>query len=75
MKASEGKVIAEACIANLPPITPSSLIHDNGCGDGNVTRTILSCLPAEYPSHIHATDIASELVEILENEVRKSLGR
>jgi SAM-dependent methyltransferase len=75
MKASEGKVplqIAEACITSLPPITSTSLIHDNGCGDGNVTRTILSSRsPANYPSHIHATDIAAELVDVLKNDVQE----
>jgi len=71
MKASEGKVplqIAEACIASLPPVNPTSLIHDNGCGDGNVTRTILS---SRNPAHIHATDIASELVQILTKEAKE----
>jgi ubiquinone/menaquinone biosynthesis C-methylase UbiE len=66
MRATQPKIalqIAQACILALPPITPSSIVHDNGCGDGNVTRSILSSrTAATYPSLIHATDIASELL-------------
>lgn len=75
MKADAGKgplQIAQVCIQKMPPITSLSIIHDNGCGDGNVTRSILSDLkPSDYPSRIHATDIASELLSVLYDDVEK----
>jgi SAM-dependent methyltransferase len=76
MKATQGTIpgqIAQSCILVLPPITPESIIHDNGCGDGNVTRSILSDLPAtKHPSVIHATDIASELLSKLQEQVARN---
>ncbi|KAN0099209.1 S-adenosyl-L-methionine-dependent methyltransferase [Hyaloscypha variabilis] len=76
MKAIQGTIpgqIAQSCILALPPITPESIIHDNGCGDGNVTRSILSNLPAtKHPSVIHATDIAPELLSKLQEQVARN---
>ncbi|KAE9374924.1 S-adenosyl-L-methionine-dependent methyltransferase [Stipitochalara longipes BDJ] len=73
MKATQGTIpcqIAQSCILALPPITTDSVVHDNGCGDGNVTRSILSQrTAATYPSVIYATDIASELLSKLQEEV------
>jgi SAM-dependent methyltransferase len=71
MKASAGKgplQIAQACVANMPSITKSSIIHDNGCGDGNVTRTIMSLYD---PERIHATDIAEDLLQVLESDAQE----
>jgi len=75
MKATAGQgpfQVAQACLEKLPAITTSSIIHDNGCGDGNVTRLILSQYPtaADYPNRIHATDIAAELVEVLTKDAK-----
>lgn len=51
--------IARAAIKLLPKLPEHSRIHDNGCGTGNVSRTILTTLPkSEWPACIDATDIA-----------------
>ncbi|KAF2249191.1 S-adenosyl-L-methionine-dependent methyltransferase [Trematosphaeria pertusa] len=48
--------IARDLLPDLPPLTSTSVIHDNGCGYGAVTRAIMESNP---PSgiQIHATDI------------------
>lgn len=75
MKARQSTIplqVAQACIRALPPITTDSVVHDNGCGDGNVTRSILSPrTQATVPSLIYATDIATELLTLLQEEVIK----
>ncbi|KAL1880145.1 hypothetical protein Daus18300_001508 [Diaporthe australafricana] len=40
----------------LPPIAPSAVIHDNGCGYGAVTTAIMNSNPPEN-IQIHATDV------------------
>ncbi|KAG8161041.1 hypothetical protein KVR01_009305 [Diaporthe batatas] len=40
---------------DLPPIVPSSVIHDNGCGYGAVTMAVMNSNPPEN-IQIHATD-------------------
>lgn len=58
--------IGRTALSHLPPITPESVIHDNGCGDGAITSAILTPLsPSSYPSQIHATDIAAPLLSAL----------
>lgn len=41
---------------DLPPIAPSAVMHDNGCGYGAVTMAIMNCDPPEN-IQIHATDV------------------
>lgn len=41
---------------DLPPIAPSAVIHDNGCGYGAVTMAIMNYSPPEN-IQIHATDV------------------
>lgn len=43
-------------LKDLPSIAPNSVIHDNGCGSGAVTRAILDTNPPTS-IQIHATDI------------------
>lgn len=53
--------VANSLIANdLPAFRSDSIVHDNGCGSGAVTRGIIATDP---PSgiQIHATDISSTL--------------
>lgn len=65
--------IAKAAISHLPTVTPRSVIHDNGCGDGNVTRVILSSrLRVGWPARIHATDIDDESLQYLDDDARQS---
>ncbi|KAI0383331.1 S-adenosyl-L-methionine-dependent methyltransferase [Hypomontagnella monticulosa] len=40
----------------LPPLAPSSVIHDNGCGYGAVTMAIMNTNPPDSIT-IHATDV------------------
>lgn len=41
---------------DLPPIAPSAVIHDNGCGYGAVTMAIMNSNPHKN-IQIHATDV------------------
>lgn len=41
---------------DLPPITPSSVVHDNGCGYGAVTMAVMNSNPPDG-IQIHATDV------------------
>lgn len=41
---------------DLPPIAPSDIIHDNGCGYGAVTMAIMNSNPPDS-IQIHATDV------------------
>lgn len=52
--------VARAAIGHLSTSMVAGLrIHDNGCGDGNVSRALLEGLPRdEWPARIDATDIS-----------------
>ncbi|KAH7371249.1 hypothetical protein BKA66DRAFT_394142, partial [Pyrenochaeta sp. MPI-SDFR-AT-0127] len=52
----------------LPPFPSGSVIHDNACGAGTVSRLILSSNP---PSDlkIHATDMDQVFLDKLQNDV------
>ncbi|KAF2468967.1 S-adenosyl-L-methionine-dependent methyltransferase [Lindgomyces ingoldianus] len=69
-----GKVTAQFASHNLnliPSIPASSIIHDNTCGSGTVTRLILSSKP---PSNIviHATDHDQAFLDVLQEDVKKN---
>lgn len=56
--------ISQQVLALLPPITPSSIIHDNACGPGIVTLDILSQATktgSSFPT-IFATDFNQSMV-------------
>jgi len=48
--------IARQLIKQLPPMTETSVVHDNGCGYGAVTMAIMEANPPAG-LQIHATDI------------------
>ncbi len=51
-------------LALIPAIKPGSVIHDNACGAGTVTRLILqNAAPADIK--IHATDIDQPFLDVL----------
>jgi ubiquinone/menaquinone biosynthesis C-methylase UbiE len=51
-------VIAGHLIKELPPLTASSVVHDNGCGYGAVTVAIMAIdPPPPVGVQIHATDV------------------
>ena len=66
--------IAENGLQMLPPITSSSVVHDNGCGPGIVTTTILRDAAAKgtTPPKIEATDVAKGMIDLLQIEIRKN---
>jgi len=65
------KVYAAAAINSVPPITPSSVVHDNASGPGIVAGVILSspsfASGSELPK-IHATDLSNAMIKILKKK-------
>ncbi|KAF2658874.1 hypothetical protein K491DRAFT_579068, partial [Lophiostoma macrostomum CBS 122681] len=53
----------------IPPIPSDSIIHDNTCGNGNVTKLILQSPPSNI--QIHATDIDQVFLDDLQSDVIK----
>ncbi|KAI1653949.1 S-adenosyl-L-methionine-dependent methyltransferase [Daldinia decipiens] len=49
------------CLDLIPAISEGAVIHDNACGSGAVTETIMSMNPSNI--HIDATDINPEFVK------------
>jgi len=65
--------IAQACVNYLTAVTPNSVLHDNGCGNGNVTCSLLHGFDeAQYPKLIHATDVSKELLDKLSTTVKEN---
>jgi SAM-dependent methyltransferase len=48
------------CLSLIPPFKKGDIIHDNACGSGAVTETIMAMPPPEI--QIHATDINPQFV-------------
>lgn len=65
-----GKTTSKFAVHNLaliPAIKPGSVIHDNACGAGTVTRIILqNAAPADIK--IHATDIDQPFLDVLSED-------
>ena len=58
--------IAHEALKHLPPITPTSIIHDTACGDGAITSAILENLDTlTHPQQIYASDIDETLLATL----------
>ncbi|KAI1394552.1 S-adenosyl-L-methionine-dependent methyltransferase [Hypoxylon fuscum] len=51
----------EYCLRQLPPFSEGDVIHDNACGSGAVTETIMSSKPP--PVQIYDTDINPQFVQ------------
>jgi ubiquinone/menaquinone biosynthesis C-methylase UbiE len=69
--ATGGAVTAQFTSHNLtliPPIPSNSIVHDNACGPGTVSRAILSSNPPPDVK-IHATDIDQIFLDALSSEV------
>lgn len=58
---------------DLPPIAPSAVIHDNGCGYGAVTMAIMNSNPPEN-IQIHATDVNSMFMAQLQAKLGENLS-
>jgi SAM-dependent methyltransferase len=74
-EATGGAVTAQFAAHNLslrPPIPPNSIIHDNACGAGTVSRLILSCSPPPSDLKIYATDIDDIFLSALQSDVEKN---
>lgn len=61
------QLAAKLLALNPIPLNSSSVIHDNGCGTGQVTVQILKSAPAPAESgfKIHATDWSSAMIDEL----------
>lgn len=73
--ATGGAVTAQFAAHNLsliPSIPPGSIIHDNACGDGTVSRLILSSSPPPKDVKIHATDIDQVFLDSFTSDVTKN---
>ncbi|KAF1846907.1 uncharacterized protein K460DRAFT_248635, partial [Cucurbitaria berberidis CBS 394.84] len=69
-----GKVTSEFAAHNLTllsPIPSGSIIHDNACGSGTVSRHILSASPPPEVK-IHATDMDQVFIDVLQSDVLKN---
>ncbi|KAF2027423.1 S-adenosyl-L-methionine-dependent methyltransferase [Setomelanomma holmii] len=70
-----GVVTAQFAAHNLtliPPISSGSIIHDNACGPGAVSRAILSTSPIPSNLTIHATDIDQIFLDVFQIDVDKN---
>lgn len=68
-----GLVTAQFAKHNLsiiPPIQDGSVVHDNACGSGTVSRLILSSLQTPNSTKIHATDIDPPFLSAFEKAVK-----
>ncbi|KAI4651982.1 hypothetical protein J4E93_002179 [Alternaria ventricosa] len=73
-EATGGAVTSQFAAHNLsllPPIPPHSIIHDNACGAGTVSRLILSS-DVISDLKIHATDIDQVFLDALQFDVQKN---
>jgi len=65
------KLFAVDAIKSVPPITSSSVVHDNACGPGVVTGAILSSTSftsgSELPK-IYATDLSGPMIKKLKTK-------
>ncbi|KAF2873839.1 hypothetical protein BDV95DRAFT_660275 [Massariosphaeria phaeospora] len=53
----------------LSPIPSGSIIHDNTCGSGTVTRAILSANPSASNLQFHATDTDQVFLDALQKDI------
>jgi len=65
------KAYAEVAIDSVPPITPSSVVHDNASGPGIVSGVILSSPSFASSTNlpkIYATDLSDAMIKILKKK-------
>jgi ubiquinone/menaquinone biosynthesis C-methylase UbiE len=62
------RIIGKQILDNLPPIEASSVVHDNACGPGIITKEILAAAARSKttPPTIHATDFTEAMVNMLQ---------
>ncbi|TID21712.1 Methyltransferase type 11 [Venturia nashicola] len=65
------KALGDQLLSLLPPITSTSIIHDNACGPGIITSSILAhCTRASVdPPTIYATDFAQGMIDTLQTTI------
>ncbi|KAI1133309.1 S-adenosyl-L-methionine-dependent methyltransferase [Nemania abortiva] len=63
--------IVRDLLNDLPSLSPSSVVHDNGCGYGAVTRAIMASNPPEG-IQIHATDVTRLFMDKLEEKMKEN---
>ncbi|KAJ8112767.1 hypothetical protein OPT61_g4940 [Boeremia exigua] len=62
---------AEHNLSLIPPIQSGSIIHDNACGSGTVSRLILSSTQPPNSVQIQATDIDPPFLSALEDAAKE----
>ncbi len=62
---------AEHSLSLIPAIQSGSIIHDNACGSGTVSRLILSSAQPPSNIQIHATDIDPPFVSAFEDAAKE----
>lgn len=62
---------AEHNLSLIPPIQDGSIIHDNACGSGTVSRLVLSSPQTPSNIQIHATDMDPPFLSALEQSVKE----
>ncbi|KAF2092957.1 S-adenosyl-L-methionine-dependent methyltransferase [Rhizodiscina lignyota] len=55
----------------LPPVTPSSIVHDNACGPGIVTGELITqgLSAGQTPPKIYATDLSPQMIDVVRNRI------
>ncbi|KAF2279252.1 S-adenosyl-L-methionine-dependent methyltransferase [Westerdykella ornata] len=64
------KQIAKHALSLAPPITSESIVHDNACGTGAVTETIMEGGVA--PAKLHATDLMPPFAQIVAGKAQQN---
>lgn len=54
------------CLNLIPPFQTGDVVHDNACGSGAVTESIMAANPPPG-IHIHATDVNPQFVQGVES--------
>jgi len=63
------RVVAQHLLTFIPPITSSSVVHDNASAAGIVTSEILKSVSPNKPAQIHATDISPLFIRALRSQI------
>jgi len=63
------RVVSQHLLTFIPPITASSVVHDNASAAGTVTSEILNLASPNEPAQIYATDISPLFIRALELQI------
>ncbi|KAI0103252.1 S-adenosyl-L-methionine-dependent methyltransferase [Nemania sp. FL0031] len=66
LQGNVSETAAKYCLTLIPPFKTGDVVHDNACGYGAVTQSIMAASPPPAGIHIHATDINPKFVQGVE---------